>query len=205
MPSSVKFCQKFSNCQHISNVVFVQEKTEEEEALEEKFDSFDINHTAPQHRQYLGNFLIKYIQSIDRLVGKCVSYSSWLKYFQFYYYLDYGGFGFGSPSQRQKQHQKYRAVKANEAVFQHRYRVPALGSTSKLSRRISNVEVWHWKKKCLPFGRKKLEKRIAYTKSSTSVICYNLLSNRFTSTKGGWAGFSICKINKGSLRALYSF
>jgi hypothetical protein len=40
------------------------------------------------------------------------------------YYLDYGGFGFGSPSQRQKQHQKYRAVKANEAVFQHRYRCP---------------------------------------------------------------------------------
>jgi hypothetical protein len=45
----------------------------------------------------------------------------------FFCYLDYGGFGFGSPSQRQKQHQKYRAVKANEAVFQHRYRCTCLG------------------------------------------------------------------------------
>jgi hypothetical protein len=49
------------NSKHIFNVVVLQEKTEEEEALEEKFDSFDINHTAPQHRQYLGNFSTKYI------------------------------------------------------------------------------------------------------------------------------------------------
>jgi hemerythrin len=50
----------------------LQEKTEEEEAMEEKFDYFDINHTAPQHRQYLGNFSNKYIQSIDSS-KKCVS------------------------------------------------------------------------------------------------------------------------------------
>ena len=30
------------------------------------------------------------------------------------------GFGYGTPAQRQKQYQKYRAVRANEAVFEHR-------------------------------------------------------------------------------------
>ena len=44
---------------------------------------FDINHTAPQHRQYLTN----------------------------------EGFGFGNPFQRQKQYQKFRAIKATESVI----------------------------------------------------------------------------------------
>lgn len=35
-------------------------------------------------------------------------------------YLEHGGFGYGTPAQRQKQHQKYRAFRANEAVFEHR-------------------------------------------------------------------------------------
>merc|ERR1719334_1258270 len=35
-------------------------------------------------------------------------------------FLDNGGFGYGNPSQRQKQAQKYRAFKANEAVFERR-------------------------------------------------------------------------------------
>ena len=30
------------------------------------------------------------------------------------------GFGYGTPAQRQKQYQMYRAVRANEAVFEHR-------------------------------------------------------------------------------------
>ena len=33
---------------------------------------------------------------------------------------DNGGFGVGTPAQRQKQPQKYRAFKANEAVFERR-------------------------------------------------------------------------------------
>ena len=43
---------------------------------------FDINHTAPQHRQYLSN----------------------------------EGFGYGNPFQRQKQYQKYKAVRAADNV-----------------------------------------------------------------------------------------
>ena len=35
-------------------------------------------------------------------------------------FLDNGGFGVGTPAQRQKQAQKYRAFKANEAVFERR-------------------------------------------------------------------------------------
>jgi len=35
-------------------------------------------------------------------------------------YLEHGGFGYGTPGQRQKQYQKYRAFRANEAVFEHR-------------------------------------------------------------------------------------
>jgi len=35
-------------------------------------------------------------------------------------YLENAGFGYGTPAQRQKQYQKYRAVRANEAVFEHR-------------------------------------------------------------------------------------
>ncbi|CAG7838084.1 unnamed protein product [Allacma fusca] len=35
-------------------------------------------------------------------------------------YLSYGGFGFGSPSTREKQYQKYRAVKAVSNVHEHR-------------------------------------------------------------------------------------
>ena len=46
---------------------------------------FDIEHTAPQHRQYLSN----------------------------------EGFGFGNPFQRQKQYQKFRAIKATESVIDH--------------------------------------------------------------------------------------
>lgn len=46
----------------------------------------DIQHTAPQHRQY----------------------------------LEYGGFGYGTPGQRQKQYQKYKVFRANEAVYDHR-------------------------------------------------------------------------------------
>jgi len=52
---------------------------------EEEKEHPDIQHTAPQHRQYLDN-----------------------------------PFGYGSPAQRQKQNQKYRAFKANEAVYEHR-------------------------------------------------------------------------------------
>nr|XP_054752639.1 dnaJ homolog subfamily C member 28-like [Lytechinus pictus] len=35
-------------------------------------------------------------------------------------YLEYEGIGFGTPSQRQKQYQKYRAMKASDAVSTHR-------------------------------------------------------------------------------------
>ena len=35
-------------------------------------------------------------------------------------FLDNGGIGMGSPAQRQRQAQKYRAFKANEAVFERR-------------------------------------------------------------------------------------
>jgi len=59
-------------------------KKEQNEEEEEK-DHPDIQHVAPQHRQYLDN-----------------------------------PFGYGSPSQRQKQNQKFRALKANEAVYEHR-------------------------------------------------------------------------------------
>jgi len=65
--------------------LYYQEKTELEED-EEKVEHPDIEHTAPQHRQYLEN----------------------------------EGFGHGTPSQRQNQHQKYKAFRANQAVFEHR-------------------------------------------------------------------------------------
>jgi len=58
-----------------------KEKMDEEEDKEHP----DIQHVAPQHRQYLDN-----------------------------------PFGYGPPSQRQKQNQKFRALKANEAVYEHR-------------------------------------------------------------------------------------
>ena len=35
-------------------------------------------------------------------------------------FSDNEGFGFGTPAQRQKQHQKLRAMKASEAVYEHK-------------------------------------------------------------------------------------
>merc|ERR1712088_523689 len=61
------------------------ETQENEKSGEKGTPFFDINHTAPQHRQYLSN----------------------------------EGFGYGNPFQRQRQHQKYRAMKASESVTQH--------------------------------------------------------------------------------------
>eukprot|EP00092_Neocalanus_flemingeri_P009049 GFUD01009740.1.p1 GENE.GFUD01009740.1~~GFUD01009740.1.p1 ORF type:complete len:379 (+),score=121.46 GFUD01009740.1:37-1173(+) len=60
----------------------MEQKMEEEP---EESEHPDIQHVAPQHRQFLDN-----------------------------------PFGYGSPAQRQKQTQKYRVFKANEAVYEHR-------------------------------------------------------------------------------------
>jgi len=63
--------------------LFYEEKEEEETNA---YNHPDIEHTAPQHRQYLSN----------------------------------EGLGAGTPGQRQRQYQKYRAMRAAENVYEHR-------------------------------------------------------------------------------------
>ena len=63
--------------------LYYQEKRDN---VQEDGPEFDIQHTAPQHRQYLSN----------------------------------EGMGYGTPSQRARQYDKYRVVRASEAVHQHR-------------------------------------------------------------------------------------
>ena len=64
--------------------LYYEDKDEQDKTSSTNLD-FDIQHTAPQHRQYLSN----------------------------------EGFGFGNPFQRQKQYQKFRAIKATESVIDH--------------------------------------------------------------------------------------
>lgn len=60
-------------------------KDEDSEATNNETIEADIDHIAPQHRQYLNN----------------------------------EGFGYGNPFQRQKQYQKYRAMRAQDSVTEH--------------------------------------------------------------------------------------
>ena len=71
--------------QEEQNSLYYQAKDDQGQEESKESLHFDIEHTAPQHRQYLSN----------------------------------EGFGYGNPFQRQKQYQKFRALRAAENVTEH--------------------------------------------------------------------------------------